>query len=207
MHSPSGASLPRDSNTGDLNGLVVLLGHVQLNSGNGPLYRPGYIPDSRNFLGGPLVRNGAFGCQSVGKLFARMHPEGLVPGPQGPFARVSFHLHDKDCRSLVLNSHPVLVPQIAARARQVRPPSLGRGHGVLIVGNQNQGDLAWRKAGRLYHGVDLGTGDGLLGARETASSAENQRRCEHIGEIEDGHSQPQRQGPPVPSRNMIRQLF
>ena len=68
---------------------------------------------------------------------------------------------------MVLNSHPVL-------AHRVRPPSLSRGHEVLIVGNQNQGGLALRKAERLYPGVDFGCGNGLLGAEE-ASSAENQR--------------------------------
>ena len=42
--------------------------------------------------------------------------------------------------------------------------------------------------GRLDPGVDLRSGDSLLGARETTSSAENRGRCKHIGEIKNSHT-------------------
>ena len=108
---------------------------------------------------GMLVRFGSFGCRSIGKFVARIHPEGLEPGPLGPFASAPFDCHDWDGRRLVLNSHPALVPQIAAWPHGVRSPSLGGGHEVLTVGNQNQGALhgAKRSACIPAKTLDLGT--------------------------------------------------
>ena len=60
---------------------------------------------------------------------------------------------------MALNNHPVLVPQIDAWPREARPPSLGRGHEVLIVGKRNRGGLAWREAELLYPDVNLGFGE------------------------------------------------
>ena len=95
----------------------LLLGHVQRDSGNAPLHRPGWTSDTRFFLDGPLgmlVRIGSFGCQSACNSVAHIHPE----SSQRQLAGVALNFRDHDRCRVVLNGHPA--------PPAVRPPSLRR---------------------------------------------------------------------------------
>ena len=116
---------------------------------------------------------------------------------------MALDFEDKDRRGVVLDRHPILVPKITALPHGVRPPSLGRGDEILCVRDQHQGGLARRETQCLDPSVDLRSVDSLFGAKETTSSAEDHERRKHLGKIKNSHS-PAR--PPVPSRNVIKQL-
>ena len=115
---------------------------------------------------------------------------------------------------MVLNSHPVLVPQIAAWPHGVRPPPLGRRHEILSVGNQNQRGLARRDAERLDPDVNLGSGTVCLAPGRPPPLPNNRDGANTWVKSRTSTPQPQRRsmgslekGPPVPLKNLIKQLF
>ena len=95
---------------------------------------------------------------------------------------MAFDFENQVCGEVLADRFPILVPQVAALPHGAGPPSLGRRHEVFSVGNPNHRGLVRRVTERLDPGVFLRSGDSLFGARETASSSEDQRRRKHIGE-------------------------
>ena len=128
----------------------------------------------------------------------------LVPGPQGPFVRAAFDLHDEDCRSVVLNSHPLLVPKITALLHGVCPPlwAVDTKYSLSEIGTKGvlRGltDLGTVRLGPVRPPPLPKTKDGVnTSVKSSTATPQPQRRSTGSRE----------KGPPVQSRNMIRQLF
>ena len=161
--------LSRDRHTGHMNGLVgILLGHVQGDSGDAPLHRPGQLPDTHNFLDGPygvLMRLGSLGRQSTGKLGARKTSRLADALTYSDHSLAWRDFESQDCRGVLFDRFPILVPKVVALPHGAGPSSVRRRHEAFVVGDQNLRGPLRRVTVRLDPGVYLRPGD-----RETASS-------------------------------------
>ena len=100
--------LTRDRHTGHLNGLVeVLLGHLQGDSGDAPLHRPG---ETHNFLDGP------FGVLRAPRLpVPPVYWQIRCPET----SKLALDFENKDRRRVVLNNRQILMPQAPRGSRAV----------------------------------------------------------------------------------------
>ena len=76
---------------------------------------------------------------------------------EGNLSANKLDFENQDRCGVVLNRIPILVPKVTALTHRVRPPSLGRGHVMLSVGDQHQKGFARKGNGSPAYITDLGT--------------------------------------------------